>query len=231
MDSIGLVFDFDGTMCRLFKNYNLSQVVEELHEKMKSYGFDYPLDKDAFEIFEFIGAQKTLTVEQKTELYVEMNAVLVSAETEAVKSCELVNGVAEVLPALKKSGYKIGVATNNSRECVSSFLDLYCGGLDIPVVGRSGSNPELMKPNSWSLTEVLKDMNCAIKNAIFFGDNRRDYECALNADCKFVGIAPTEKKLKRLQLLKPAIEILPDFYALREKLSGKSDMRTNSQKA
>lgn len=218
MDYIGLVFDFDGTMCRLFKNYNLSQVVEEMHIKMKKYGYDFSLDKDAFDIFGFIGTIKDLTEAQKVKLYEEMNDILVLAEMEAVKSCELVNGVNEVMPSLKKSGYKIGIATNNSSECVLEFLRLYCGGLDIPIVGRIGCRPELMKPNQWSLLETVKKIGCSIDNVLFFGDTQRDYECALNAGCKFIGVAPTAKKLQRLQLIKPNIEIVKDFYELNNKI-------------
>ena len=102
MDCFGLVFDFDGTMCRLFKNYNLHQTVVELHGRMEKYDLNFPLDNDAFDIFKFIGAQETLNESQKTKLFEQMNEVLVSAEMEAVKSCELVNGVNEVIPLLKK---------------------------------------------------------------------------------------------------------------------------------
>lgn len=220
MDYSGLVFDFDGTMCRLFKNYDLNSVVIELHNRLKGYGFAFPLDKDAFEVFEYINNLENLSAGQKTELYTEMNEVLTSAEIEAVSGCELVNGVREVLPLLKQSGYKLGIATNNSRECVSQFLKTYCGGLNIPIVGRIGSNPELMKPNKWSLIEVIKKMNCSNENTLFFGDTLRDYECSLNAHCSFVGVAPTEKKLKRLQLIKPQIEIVSDFYELNRKITG-----------
>ena len=218
MDNIGLVFDFDGTMCRLFKNYSLNQVVAELHDRMKKYGYNFSLDKDAFDIFEFIGIQENLNNRKKIELYGEMNQVLVSAEMEAVKSCELVNGVNEVIPLLKKSGYKIGVATNNSVECVSEFLNLHCSKMDIPIVGRVGKSPELMKPNKWSLIEVLKKMDCSVGNSIFFGDTQRDYECAKNAACKFIGVAPNDKKLKRLQRIKPEIDIVSDFYDLNVKV-------------
>ncbi len=215
MDNIGLVFDFDGTMCRLFKLYDLSSVVIELHNRMQGYGFDFPIDKDAFEIFEFINEQSNLSAKEKTKLHIEMDSILTAAEIEAVKNCELVNGVSEVLPLLKKTGYILGVATNNSHACVLEFLKLYCNGLDLPIVGRVGSNPELMKPNKWSLIEVLKKMNCDIKNAIFFGDTKRDYECSLCANCKFIGVAPTQKKRERLQLIKPKIEIVTDFYELK----------------
>lgn len=218
MDSIGLVFDFDGTLCQLFKNYDLKQTVVELHESIKKYGFDFPLDKDAFEIFEFIGTQESLCDQGKIRLYEEMNKILVSAEMEAVKCCELVNGVDEVFPSLKKSGYNIGVATNNSYECVHEFLNLYCGGINIPIVGRIGSCPELMKPNRWPLVEALKKMNCRVDNSLFLGDTLRDYECAKNACCKFIGVAPTERKLKRLKTIKPEIDIVSDFYELNKKI-------------
>lgn len=211
-----MVFDFDGTMCRLFKNFDLKSTVSEIRRRMGVYGFDFPSNKDAFEIFDFISSRNSLSEERKKELYVEMNAVLTAAELEGVKSCEPVSGVGEVLPYLKQAGYKVGVATNNSPECVKEFLKIYCGGLDIPIVGRVGSQPQLMKPNKWSLTEVLKIMDCEVGDAVFFGDTQRDYECSLNAACKFVGIAPTEKKLQRLSAAAPEIDIFTDFYGLKQ---------------
>lgn len=218
MDRIGLVFDFDGTMCRLFRNYDLNRTKAELHDRMYQHGYDFPLDNDPFDVFQLIGNRTDLYTEQKTELFEEMNAVLVSAELEAVQNCELVNGVTEMLPYFQAVGYQIGVATNNSPECVSEFLDLYCGGLTIPIVGRVGSRPELMKPNGWSLIEVLKKMDCVVDNTLFFGDTQRDYECARNVGCRFIGVAPTEQKLKRLQHIKPEIEIVSDFFELNRKI-------------
>lgn len=216
MDRRGLVFDFDGTMCRLFQNYDLHSVAEELSERMAKHGVAFSSDRDAFDIFDAINGQGGLDAERKRTLFLEMNGVLVAAELNAVRTCELVGGVHEVLPWLKREGYPLGVATNNSPECVVEFLKRYCRGLDIPVSGRIGDKPELMKPNCWSLTATLRKMNRTADNALFFGDTRRDYECAGNADCKFVGVAPTERKLKRLQEISPEIEIVTDFYQLKE---------------
>ncbi len=216
MDRRGLVFDFDGTMCRLFQNYDLSAVVNEMCVRMNRHGIPFSAEQDAFDVFDAIRSRRGLDAEQKKVLFREMNGVLVSAELDAVRNCGPVHGVGEILPRLYGEGYPIGIATNNSRECVVEFLNLYCNGLNVPVSGRIGAQPQLMKPDPFTLRETLRELNRTAADALFFGDTGRDHECAQRMRCKFVGVAPTEKKLKRLQEISPEIDIVSDFYELKE---------------
>lgn len=209
-----LVFDFDGTMCQIFKNYDLDNAVVLLIEKMREFDIEFSSEKDSFDVFEEIINQTVENSEVRMTAFNEANKILSKAELEAVKTGELVNGVEVVIPQLIRAGISIGISTNNSPKCALSFLDEYMPNEIIPTVGRVGDKPELMKPNPYSIIEVLKEMKCKPENTIFIGDSLRDYYGAINAKCRFIGMAPTERKRKRLLKVIPDNEIVADFYEL-----------------
>lgn len=211
---LALIFDFDGTMCQIFKNYNLHNIVALLVEKMKSFDIEFSYEKDSFDVFEEIVKQTENKIEIRKTALNEANHILSIAELEAVVTGELVEGVDVVLPKLIKNKIAIGISTNNSSQCVLSFLHKYMPNHVIPTIGRIGDEPELMKPNPYSIVEVLKEMNCSTVNAIFIGDSLRDYQGAMNAGCQFIGMAPTEKKRDRLLKVIPESNIVTNFYEL-----------------
>lgn len=71
-----------------------------------------------------------------------------------------------------------------------------------------------MKPNPWSIIEVLKKMNCLPENTIFVGDTQRDYIATVKAGCEFIAMAPTDKKRQRLLKILPENIIVSDFNEL-----------------
>lgn len=216
---IALIFDFDGTMCQVFKNYNLDNTVDLLVKKMNFYDIDFSSEKDSFDVFEEILKQTENKIETRKTALNEANQILSVAELEAVVTGELVEGVEVILPQLISNHIAIGISTNNSSQCVHSFLQKYMPNHIIPTVGRIGDKPGLMKPNPYSIFEVLKELNCSPANAIFIGDSLRDYHGAINAGCRFVGMAPTVKKRDRLLKVIPESEIVTNFYELVDLLS------------
>ena len=213
-----LVFDFDGTMIKLFSDFNLKNTSSLLKECIKKYGVDFDADSDAFDIFSTI-ASVLPDGDVRKAAYKEANVILTAAELAAVKSGLPVKGVSEIFMGLYEEGYNLGIATNNSRECVLKFLFEYCPGIKVPVVGRVGDKPELMKPNTWSLVRVMQKMNCSAKETIFIGDTDRDYKCAVKVGCEFIGMAHSEYKRERLMKLIAQDSIVDDYYQLKHKLS------------
>ena len=213
-NDFALIFDFDGTMCRLFKNYNLNNVVLSLRDKMKDHGIEFSTENDAFDIFSEVIKQTDVGSATREKALIDADQILTAAEIEAINTGELVNGVEVVIPFLKKAGFSIGVATNNSVRCVEIFMQKNCPSTIIPIVGRVGVKPELMKPNAWSVLEVLKEMNHMPGNTIFVGDTQRDYYSAISAKCEFIGMAPTDSKRQRLLQVLPECSIVSDFNEL-----------------
>ena len=225
-----LIFDFDGTMCQIFKNYNLDNTIALLVEKMSSFDIKFSSEKDSFDVFEEIVKQTENKIEIRKTALNEANNILSIAELEAVATGEIVKGVDVIIPQLIENNIPIGISTNNSSKCVLSFLRRYMPSCVIPTIGRIGDEPELMKPNPYSILEVLKKMNCTPANAIFIGDSLRDYQGAMNAGCQFIGMAPTEKKRYRLLKVIPESNIVTNFYELVNLLASLNkelDERTN----
>lgn len=209
-----IVFDFDGTMCRLFKNYNLNKVVLSLNNRMKKYGIDFSTESDAFDVFSEVIRQTGDGSETREKALLDADQILTDAEIEAISTGELVMGVEIAMPFLIKAGFPIGIATNNSVQCVKTFMQRICPSTIIPIVGRVGTKPELMKPNTWSILEVLKELNQLPENTIFVGDTQRDYFSAISAGCEFIGMAPTDSKRQRLLDLLSESDIVSDFNEL-----------------
>lgn len=214
-----IILDFDGTVCQIFKNYNTKNCVLEMQRFMKYYNIEIPSQFDFFDIFDIISKENKLSCGEKEDLYIKADKILTKFELEAIDSSEIVNGFNEVIYSFINYGYLIGLATNNSAKCVYKFFEKNLDSLELPVIGRISNHPELLKPNNWSLMEVLKIMKVDISNSILVGDSLRDYECAVKSNCKFIGMAPTEKKLKRLQTISPKVEIAKDFYELKHLIS------------
>lgn len=207
-----IVFDFDGTMFHLFKNYNLKNTVKMLNTEMKKYRINFREDLDAFDVFSEIEKQSdVLKEDSKTVLKIADN-ILTCAEEEAVKSGEPVLGVSEIIRKLVIRKVPVGIATNNSEKSVKCFLNDYCSSVQLPIVGRIAGSPQLMKPNIWSLTKISKMLKCRCQEILFVGDTKRDYECARAAGCYFLGMASTKIKEDRLLRISSSDYIVHDFY-------------------
>lgn len=211
---VALVFDFDGTMCRLFKNYNLNKVVVTLCDKMKDHGIEFSTENDSFDIFSEVIRQTEEGSATREKALIDADQIITAAEIESINTGELVNGVEIAIPFLEKTGFSIGIATNNSVQCVATFMQKNCPSTIIPIVGRVGAKPELMKPNAWSVLEVLKKMNRLPENTIFIGDSQPDYLSAISAGCEFIGMAPTDSKRQRLLQVVSESSIVSDFNEL-----------------
>ena len=208
-----LILDFDGTMCRLFKNYDLASVVKSLQIAMRAFGVDFSLSSDAFDVFAEVVRQVEDPCRREEALSFADN-ILTKAEIEAAETGDPVPGVEAAMSFLYRNHYRVGISTNNSEACVRVFLGKYCQAIPIPVIGRHGTKPELMKPNTWSLKRAIGELAGDPGSTIFIGDTERDYQCALKVGCRFWGMAPTEKKREKLSALLSEERLLTDYYDL-----------------
>ena len=91
----------------------------------------------------------------------------------------------------------------------------------IDIIGRIPNRPDLMKPNTYMLEESIKRLNCNKEEVIFIGDNSRDGECAYKFGCEFIALTPTKSKKERMLKKFPNINLVNDFYELKEFLDNK----------
>lgn len=214
----GILLDFDGTICLLFKNYNLQNTVTELCDCMRKLCISYSSTQDSFEVFEEIIRQTENDNLLRSKALREANRIITNAEIEAIHTCEPVRGAIEVLDFLLEKRMPLGISTNNSVRCVECFFEKYLPGKTIPIVGRVAECLHLMKPNPWSINEVCKRLMILPQQALYIGDTKRDYEAARNAGCLFWGMGTTERKWNRLLSFSPADSIVNDFFTLRDRL-------------
>ena len=210
-----IVLDFDGTICRLFANYDLNAATERVSALMKGYDIDFPVTLDPFDAFKY--ALEFAKPHQKQELLLSLDEIITEAETEALGSRVIIEGFYDFLDFAKSENICIGIASNNSERCISAFLNRYCDDISIPIAGRNPLHPELMKPDAYILEKICNKMECSNKDVVFIGDNIRDYECAKNYDTDFIALTPTSKKYERIVengLDINRINVVKDFFEL-----------------
>lgn len=213
-----LIFDFDGTICGIFKNYDLKAVAAVLAVKLNELGLVFSAEQDVFDVFTEIPRQTAGNAELRKKALMMVNDIITAAEQEAVQSGITIPGALEVLPVLIQEGYPVGIVTNNSKECVERYLQQNLPEVSIPVIGRIWDAPEKMKPAPWLLQEMVHILHCEPEECVFIGDNPRDYECSCAAGCPFLGMAPNEKKKERFRKILSEHQIVGDFYDLKEML-------------
>lgn len=211
------LFDFDGTLCRLFSRYDLESTRQDLQRAMLPLGVPFSPEQDAFDVFEAILTHLP-EGSRRTRALLQADALLTRAETEAAATGDPVPGVAECLTTLLARGCRLGVVTNNSPSSVERFLARLDLPAPLPVAGRVPEHPEWMKPDPRSLTGMLHTLGAAPENALFLGDTARDLACSQAAGCPFLGMVPTERKRRRLEALLPPDAMVPDYFALLDRL-------------
>ena len=214
--NLAIIFDFDGTMVNLFARYNLTRTIKSLSFALEKYDIHFDCRLDPYDIFTKI-SKHILPGNKRETAYLKAHAILTQTELEAVKICEPLCGMEEVFPLLCAQ-YRVGIATNNSEECVRHFLSRHFPELDLPIVGRLGTNPERMKPNIWPLETAAKQMGSRLDNIVFIGDTSTDLLCAQRAGCAFLGIAPSPSIYEHMLNFLPKNHIAENYYEIPSKL-------------
>lgn len=209
----GVILDFDGTMCFLFYDYDLSKTVKKIISEISTLGVDISNINDPFDAFNMILCQ-SITDELKMQALAIVDKLIVKAECEAVKECDVVHGLWYFITKLKQNKIPFGIATNNGDECVRLFLKIHEMTDSIPINGRITKHPELLKPNPWSIIKTAEELKVDLSKVLFIGDTPRDWETAKNAGCGFMGIAPTERKRVRFDVVSYGEPLLTDYYDL-----------------
>lgn len=183
-----VLFDFDGPLCDVFAGLPAPQVANELAQQAATrdaaLGAKLSETDDPLEVLR-------LTFEVDQELGLQVEQALTVAEVEAVKIAggPTVGAVAS-LEAAKAAGRRIAVVSNNSAECVSSFLARHA--LDayvLEVVGRPTNRPDLMKPHPYSLLRAAELLEVNPSECVLIGDSLTDIQAAHTAGSTAIGYA------------------------------------------
>ncbi|MER5744377.1 HAD hydrolase-like protein [Streptomyces sp. NPDC002225] len=183
-----MFFDFDSSVCDVFAGLPAPQVAKQLTliimAKDAAAGATAADSDNPIEILHIAYAADV-------ELGREVEERLTEAEIEAVTvACPPTQEAVEALKAVNVSGRAVAVVSNNSAECVESFLKVH--GLEkcvARVVGRPTGQPHLMKPNPFPLITAAERLHIDVTNCTLIGDSLTDIEAAHTAGTTVIAYA------------------------------------------
>ncbi len=188
-----VILDFDGTICRLFANYNMNDLILKLQNVISKYGIRTRKLQDCFDVFEII--EKSINDENKRFLALtEADEIITKAECEAVDTGIDIEGVKSFISLCNANNIYISIATNNSKLCIEKYFKSRNIIGTIPIVARDRQHLERMKPSPWMINKIKKVFTIESADILFIGDTPSDFQCACAADVDFIGITVTEKK-------------------------------------
>lgn len=184
-----VLFDFDGPLCDVFAGLPAERVARSLEALLG----DAVQSDDPLEVLQIAGRTRV-------DLVRTIEDALISSELDALTtSVANDNGVAS-LRALLRTGRKVGVLSNNSREVVSAFLQGEGLADSVsPIIGREYARPDLMKPDSWPLGRLLDEIGSNPRRTVLIGDSLTDIEVAAKLNIACIALANQSGKRERFE--------------------------------
>ncbi|WP_229886972.1 HAD family hydrolase [Streptomyces subrutilus] len=186
--SRGVLFDFDGPICDVFRGLPAPGVAQELAELVaqraphlgeRVRGTDDPMEVHRISRE---GGAVLLGVVEDALTVAELRAVKVAGAP--------VEGAAQALHAAHVAKRRIAVVSNNSAACVIEFLAIN-GLTDLvaEVIGRPSLRPDLMKPAPHPVLAAANALGVEPAEAVLVGDAVTDVEAAKAAGARSIGFA------------------------------------------
>ena len=170
-----VLFDFDGTLV------NTNDVIIASWQHTYRHYLGHEVDVD--HITACFGEPLLLTMEREFPGVDPQEAAEVYRSFQVENAHRLVTifpGIRELLDALKKAGYVLGVVTSRTRESTlrytnmfditSCFADMVCC-----------DDTDIHKPNPEPLLLAMKKLGATPEESIMIGDSPFDIKCANNA--------------------------------------------------
>ncbi len=206
----GVLFDFDGPICRLFPEDGSKPIADGLRREIDAFGASHVLGpeerthKDPHVVLGAVhralgaggpGLRELLRVLEERVTAGEVAAAELAAahhEWHTPYAGDLIRGLA-------RRGVSLAVVTNNSPLAAETHLDRR--GL-LPyfttVQGRRTDDPGLMKPHPDVLFRALHALGLDPDEAVMIGDTPTDVQAAARAGVEFVGYGRNERKVRAL---------------------------------
>ncbi|MDF3288480.1 HAD family hydrolase [Streptomyces silvisoli] len=196
--SSGVLFDFDGPICHVFRGLPATLVARELSQAVAEY--DPTLSaktegiEDPLEILR-------LSQQASKRLVLATERTLQEREIEAVAVAgDPTSGASSAIQTAYASGRGVAIVSNNSEQCVRAFLNRH-GLLSYVhvIVGRPEHQPERMKPHPYSVRRAVQALDMRAEDCALLGDSVTDIEAAHAARTKAIGFANKPHKYEALR--------------------------------
>ncbi|WP_230396547.1 HAD family hydrolase [Streptomyces blattellae] len=198
----GVLFDFDGPVCRLFPGDSSRPVADELRALVSRAGA-YSLlseeeerDKDPHAVLRAVHRARwddaaLVRVLEKTVTKGELYA--------ARRKPELTPGADRLIRGLVGRGLRLAVVTNNSARAASYYLkSTGLRGCFAAVHGRT-RDIDRMKPDPDVVKRALGSLGLCSHEAVMIGDSPADVGAAERAGVGFIGYGRDDRKESELR--------------------------------
>jgi phosphoglycolate phosphatase len=181
-----VLLDFDGPVCDVFAGRPARDVAELLRQELAGQLHD-PLPDDVISTGDPLHIIRRVA-DIAPHLSQRIETALRRAEIEAVASAALTPGADELLAVCHAAGHPVAIVSNNSAPAVQTFLALHnLAHLVQHVQGREDTDPRLMKPDPFLITEAIDALDGTCETAVFIGDSTTDVDAARAASIRVIG--------------------------------------------
>ncbi|MBN0045100.1 HAD family hydrolase [Streptomyces actuosus] len=202
----GVLFDFDGPLCRLFPRGSSREVADALRLLVAGAGARNVLtegerdDKDPHVVLRAVHrAVRTGRLGRDDGLVGALEARVTEGEILAAGRAEPTPDAARLISRLAARGVRLAVVTNNSARAASAFLEAHGlrGCFDV-VHGRT-RDVDRMKPHPDVVNRALRSLGLRRGDAVMIGDSPADVGAARRAGVGFIGYGRNADKETRLR--------------------------------
>jgi HAD superfamily hydrolase (TIGR01662 family) len=194
-----MLLDFDGPVCSGFGAMSGRRLAEELAAKLARAGAELGSDTvdDPIALLHRVR-------ERAPELTEAAERTLRNLERAAVRDAKPTPAVGEMLAALNAGGYSVTVVSNSAQDSVEDFLRAQSLDHQVTgVVGRTRSNPYLLKPNPHLLRIAAAGLGVALSSCVVLGDSVTDIQAAHRAGTGAIAFVDQSEKELALRAAGP----------------------------
>jgi len=188
-----ILFDFDGTLAN-----TLEAAGKILNNLSSKYGYKRLTEEEMLLLKEH--SMREMLREMQISLFKLPFTIKDVKEglSQEMKAVEAFSVIPELLLALKKKDYSLGIVTSNSRKNVDIFLK----SNNITSFDFIISNAGLFG-KSLVLRKFLKQRHMPNEQVIYIGDEVRDIEAARKANIQVIAVSWGINSVERLKLAEP----------------------------
>jgi phosphoglycolate phosphatase-like HAD superfamily hydrolase len=210
-----VLFDFDGPICDLFSGHPAYHIADALKSYFCAHNLltkEMALENDPQAIFRNSAPMWISDNKERVELFLLLEQHLTRSECRAAITAVPTLNYIDFVEHLARKKIKMAVTTNNSPQAVERFFE-YRGvdHFEGNVFGRTGPNPDDLKPNTLILREAMKELKVHPSRCLMIGDSVTDYLAAKAANVPFLGFTYTFDKCAAL--MEAGAEIVINSYS------------------